>query len=500
MYREGTDLDELLAELDAQYPHRVRVLEIARPREGGVLGFFAKQRVGVHYMLTSAGDPEQARAAERYDADADAAPSPQERPAADQAADRAAQRDSHFQQILAELSRRQAGNPPDTGQRGGGTAERGDAERAFTRPRDLAPGDAPASPEQALPARFEPITPAMITLPQARAGRVAGADAGALVAVGSAAVDAAAVDAAVLDATALAASGADTDTRTLVTAGATARPRRVRPPDAPASARGQRALLTRMPLPDTPERVHPQEAHPHVRPTHPTPDPRPLAVRRQLLELGVPVDRLPPIIVDARTAIADLVATLPPAPVPPTEGGQILVVTGPARDVVTAADVLTRGQNAPFDSAWTFECPLGPRQGEVVAPNRAITSIAQASALAQQWRSRAEKPVLVAVATDGPTWRQRSATVIAELQADAVWAVVDATRKPDDTRRALGGLTRVDGIIVVNGRHTSSPASVWGIDKPIALLNGRRSTPTAWTVLLESKLAEMEQECSVAPY
>jgi hypothetical protein len=51
LYREGDDLDALLAELDAQHPDRVRVVSISHPREGGVLGFFARQRVAVHYEL-----------------------------------------------------------------------------------------------------------------------------------------------------------------------------------------------------------------------------------------------------------------------------------------------------------------------------------------------------------------------------------------------------------------------------------------------------------------
>lgn len=58
LYREGADLDTLLAELDAEYPGQVRVLEVVHPREGGFLGFFAKQRVAVHYrLIDDAGAP-----------------------------------------------------------------------------------------------------------------------------------------------------------------------------------------------------------------------------------------------------------------------------------------------------------------------------------------------------------------------------------------------------------------------------------------------------------
>jgi hypothetical protein len=54
LYREGDDLDLLLAELDAEYPGQVRVVEVSYPRTGGIGGFFAKQRVGVQFALNDA--------------------------------------------------------------------------------------------------------------------------------------------------------------------------------------------------------------------------------------------------------------------------------------------------------------------------------------------------------------------------------------------------------------------------------------------------------------
>lgn len=54
LYREGLDLDNLLTELDEEHPGQVHVLEVTYGREGGVLGFFARKRVGVHYVVESA--------------------------------------------------------------------------------------------------------------------------------------------------------------------------------------------------------------------------------------------------------------------------------------------------------------------------------------------------------------------------------------------------------------------------------------------------------------
>src|SRR5664279_699778 len=54
LYREGLDLDGLLAELDEAHPGQVHVVEVTYGRDGGVLGFFARKRVGVHYVVDSA--------------------------------------------------------------------------------------------------------------------------------------------------------------------------------------------------------------------------------------------------------------------------------------------------------------------------------------------------------------------------------------------------------------------------------------------------------------
>src|SRR4051812_25517682 len=54
LFREGTDLDALLAELDAEHPGLVQVVDVEYGRAGGVLGFFAHRRVAVHYRLTGA--------------------------------------------------------------------------------------------------------------------------------------------------------------------------------------------------------------------------------------------------------------------------------------------------------------------------------------------------------------------------------------------------------------------------------------------------------------
>src|SRR5580704_7002749 len=72
LYREGDELDDVLAELDAEYPDQVRVCDVSYRRDGGVLGFFARRRVGVHFTLDGSAPPSSSPVG-REAADGDAA-------------------------------------------------------------------------------------------------------------------------------------------------------------------------------------------------------------------------------------------------------------------------------------------------------------------------------------------------------------------------------------------------------------------------------------------
>jgi hypothetical protein len=76
------------------------------------------------------------------------------------------------------------------------------------------------------------------------------------------------------------------------------------------------------------------------------------------------------------------------------------------------------------------------------------------------------------------------AQILAALQPTAVWAVVDATRKTADMRAELDRLGPIQALAVHSVTRTSSPATVWDTDIPVALLDGRPATTGAWAALL----------------
>jgi hypothetical protein len=95
------------------------------------------------------------------------------------------------------------------------------------------------------------------------------------------------------------------------------------------------------------------------------------------------------------------------------------------------------------------------------------------------------------VAVDAPLrtdayWMAQMAGVWAPV---AVWAVVEATRKPEDLEQWIDGLPRVDALIVQDVDLSADPAAVLRrVDAPVALLDGVRATPHRWASLLCERL------------
>jgi hypothetical protein len=74
--------------------------------------------------------------------------------------------------------------------------------------------------------------------------------------------------------------------------------------------------------------------------------------------------------------------------------------------------------------------------------------------------------------------------MLAALRPAAVWAVVDARWKSEDSQAQLGRLPRVDGLVVHSAELSASPASVWELDLPIGLLDDRRPSGFIWLGML----------------
>jgi hypothetical protein len=427
LYREGDDLDALLAELEAENPGKVRVIEISRPREGGVFGFFARQRVAVHYQLDGIT----------------ATDAPGAEPADGQADD--------FAAVLAQHGAARRGLRPDNP-----LAELIAAvEEVETRERGAAEPAAPAA-EAGRPDPENVEFARMLLQMAARKSLERVSD--------------------------------HAQPRRPLTNGAGRQVDRFVPADlppltahrAPVQPSAWTPAERKTRRPDGAEHTQPSASAPPAAP----PEERAvrLTLRRQLSVIGVPIDWMPADAPHRYAAVERLVARLPEEPALPDGPGDIVVLAGPAAATLPAAQALAARMRI--------------RQEQILAigtggDERPVEDAWQAATVAADLRLSADGPSIVAVATDGDreSW---AAEVIAALRPEAFWAHVDATRKASDTCRLLNELGSPTALFVTGAERTASPASVWGAGVPIALLDGRPASRSAWAVLLLDKLAELE--------
>ena len=96
-----------------------------------------------------------------------------------------------------------------------------------------------------------------------------------------------------------------------------------------------------------------------------------------------------------------------------------------------------------------------------------------------------------------------AAAVLASLDADQVWAVVDATRRTPDVEgwlRTVGPPAGVDAVALVGTGSTTAPAASLRLSAPVVLLDGRPATAVDWVVHLASHLVREDLEEHLGPH
>lgn len=487
LYREGDDLDALLAELDEQHPGQVRVVEVSYPRTGGLGGFFAKQRVGVEYVLTPAAPrtpPHRvAPAAGRK------RPSPSPRPQA--APNPSAAGADPFDELIAHAESaedayadtRSAVALQATGQPGTSNAEFAQllldlaAKKSANRKAVEAATDVPvaatrpATPvEQSAPRRVEP---AVAEAPAVEA------------AIEAPAAEAAAIrEFSKMDAQ-LSAPEKIADLASLDFAPALSAPlfRTV--------TRTGEEIAPAHPVDQQPVRQEPVRQEPEQQPVPASaataapvvePGMAGLTLRRKLAEVGVRLASIPSDPQHPYAVVEDLVAKLPVTPPLPTAAGAVIVLAGPVAHIAHAAEYLVNKLRLRPENVWSTDAAVA---------GQPITDVWQACEVSAAARLGNEGPALFIVPTDNTD--ADHGEIVRALQPDAFWAHVDATRKPADTQVALARLGAPTALVVTGAQHTSSPATVWDLGVPAALLDHRPATSSAWAVLLLDKLAELAE-------
>jgi hypothetical protein len=186
-------------------------------------------------------------------------------------------------------------------------------------------------------------------------------------------------------------------------------------------------------------------------PARPTPPARRDDVVGRLVALGVPERLLGGGFaqeVAASGTYAALTRTLatrlPTPPELPTGPGEVLLVVGPGVETLRAARSLAVSLRLDPDRVqWASRGDLAG-----LAPKGSRITTIEAAIDRRQEATTAGTVTIVAVDAPLRTDAYWITQMLAVWTPSAVWAVVEATRKPEDLEPWLGGLPRVDALIV----------------------------------------------------
>ncbi|RBY95155.1 hypothetical protein DQ237_15820 [Blastococcus sp. TF02-8] len=180
-----------------------------------------------------------------------------------------------------------------------------------------------------------------------------------------------------------------------------------------------------------------------------------------------------------------LAGSLPAIPQLPSGAGDVLFVVGPGVETLRAAQSLAATLRLDPDRVqWAT-------RGDLAGLAPSASRVSTIDTAIERRQETAASGTLTIVAVDAPLrgdayWMEQ---MLAVWSPAAVWALVEATRKPEDVELWLAGLTRVDALAVQDTDLSADPAAVLRhLDTPVALLDGVRATPHRWASLLCERL------------
>ena len=171
-------------------------------------------------------------------------------------------------------------------------------------------------------------------------------------------------------------------------------------------------------------------------------------------------------------------------PWPPRRPGEVLVLVGDAVAGLHAARDIARHTRLGSASVFIVAPDLLPELSEerrIANPSHARTRRVE---LAQSQSASIvviDAPLTMAGDPLAAEWVREMVTA---LDATAVWAIVDATRRPKDVRRWMAAIGRVDAIVAHDVSATSEPGELLQMGVPVAYLDGVHATGAAWHSVL----------------
>ena len=207
--------------------------------------------------------------------------------------------------------------------------------------------------------------------------------------------------------------------------------------------------------------------------------------RAALRDLGVPERVLAGAGVEEPAPLSMLLANVPVAPDLPCDPGSVVVVVGIGGNAEAVGTQLS--ERLRLDPSAIVLAGQGePSAGRV-------RRLSDASAAAR-WRAGPEaRHIRIVALAVGPDARGRAeaSELLAALDPDQVWGVVDARTKPRDSVRWLtevGSRRIVDALAVRGLFETTQPGTVLDLGIPVAWFDGIPATDVAWVAALTQRL------------
>lgn len=207
-----------------------------------------------------------------------------------------------------------------------------------------------------------------------------------------------------------------------------------------------------------------------------------------LVKMGLPATFVPaiPSPAAAEGALRASLSRLPSAPAMPKGIGSVVAVVGERQAALALARDLSAEAGLDPDAVTIATRKRLPAR---TPENLVINGSDDALEKRRSWRRR-ERPSVVVIDTDlcgdKPAWAYH---VLAALEPEATWGVVEATRKTEDVAAWMMGLGGVDALAVNDLDATTSPAAVLQLDIPVGRIDGRPASPSLWAALLTERLA-----------
>jgi hypothetical protein len=179
-------------------------------------------------------------------------------------------------------------------------------------------------------------------------------------------------------------------------------------------------------------------------------------------------------------------AAVEPAAVEPAASGTKALIPAPLTGVGDLVVLVGLGEDA-MDAALEMSTAAGGADvrtaGDLSAYGHLHVDGRQSATAARAHAVVTERTVLVAFGLGRARNALARVPSVAALNADQVWAVVDAGRKHEDTARWVGVLSAqltVTAVAVIGASETGSAETVTGLGLPVGWIDGRRPRPDEW--------------------